>query len=40
VALAALGLAGCESHQTPETPAESADEFVARVNRALGDLQK
>lgn len=40
VALAGLGLASCDSHKFPEAPAESADEFVARVNRALGDLQK
>ena len=40
VALVGFGLASCDSHKSPEAPAESADEFVARVNRTLGDLQK
>jgi peptidyl-dipeptidase A len=39
VVLTALVLAGCKAHEnTP--PAESADEFVARVNREMAELGK
>ena len=39
VALASLLLAGCKARDS-EPPAESADEFVARVNREMAELGK
>jgi peptidyl-dipeptidase A len=40
LALLGLGLAGCNARESSQTPADDADEFVARVNRELGELQK
>ena len=40
LALLGLGLAGCNARESSQAPADDADEFVARVNRELGELQK
>ncbi len=40
VALLGLGLAGCNARESADAPVETADEFVARVNREMGELAK
>ncbi len=39
-ALVGLGLSACDSHDSAERSAETADEFVARINKEMTELQK